>query len=432
MSERIGAPSEPGPTNGHGVRPAGPSDVAASGAAPRPARVEGAEPVVELVDQLIRRGLADGASDIHIEPHADRLLVRTRVDGFLVKARELPLRLHAMVVSRIKIMASLDIAERRVPQDGYIRIRSSGTEAYLRVSTLPARHGEKVVLRLFEPGRGLLALEQLGLSDAQLAVVGTLLGHSHGMLLVTGPTGCGKTTTLRACIHRLRAEHLNIVTVEDPIEYEIPGITQIQINERVGLTFAEALRAILRQDPNIIMLGEIRDAETAEVAVRASLTGHLLLSTMHTNDAASAILRLVNLGVDPYLIAASTIGVIAQRLVRLVCAGCRAPAAPPPALLRESTRLAEAADRLVRGRGCAACRHTGYLGRTGIYELLALDGETRALLAREAGGTRFHEAVRAGGLPTLFDDGLRRVALGLTTLEEVLRVTTAPTATAPR
>jgi type II secretory ATPase GspE/PulE/Tfp pilus assembly ATPase PilB-like protein len=284
------------------------------------------------------------------------------------------------------------------------------------------------VLRLFEPRRGLLGLGELGLSESQLATVGAMLGHSHGMLLVTGPTGCGKTTTLRACIHRLRAEHLNIVAVEDPIEYEIPGVTQLQINERVGLTFAEALRAILRQDPNIIMLGEIRDAETAEVAVRASLTGHLLLSTMHTNDAASAILRLVNLGVDPYLIAASTIGVIAQRLVRLVCPGCGAPEPPSPALLAGFPRLAGAAGRLVRGRGCPACRHTGYQGRSGIYEMLALDAETRGLLARDAGGTRFHEAVRAGGRSGLFDDGLRKVTLGLTTLDEVLRVTTAPMA----
>src|SRR5262249_5394885 len=344
----------------------------ASGRLPRepaPAgRPEGGEPGVRLVDDLSRPGLADGASDVPIEPHADRLLIRARVDGFLARARELPLTLHAAVVSRIKVMANLDIAERRVPQDGHIRLSAAGGEAYLRVSTLPCRHGEKVVLRLFEPGRGLLALEALGFSEVQLALVGTMLGHSHGMILVTGPTGCGKTTTLRACIHRLRAEHLNIISVEDPIEYEIAGITQIQINERVGLTFAESLRAILRQDPNIVMLGEIRDAETAEVAVRASLTGHLLLSTMHTNDAASAILRLVNLGVDPYLIAASTIGVVAQRLVRLVCPGCRAPAEIPPALLAELPALREPPAALVRGRGCPRCRHTGYLGRTGIYE----------------------------------------------------------------
>jgi type II secretory ATPase GspE/PulE/Tfp pilus assembly ATPase PilB-like protein len=242
----------------------------------RPAPSGGGEPVVELVDHLIRQGLADGASDIHIEPHTDRLLIRRRVDGFLTTARQLPLRLHAAIVSRIKVMASLDIAERRVPQDGYIRSRSAGTEAYLRVSTLPARHGEKVVLRLFEPSRGLLGLEQLGFTDEQLATVGGLLSHSHGMLLVTGPTGCGKTTTLRACIHRLRAEHLNIISVEDPIEYEIGGITQIQINERVGLTFAEALRAILRQDPNIIMLGEIRDGETADVESKRFCPVHLI------------------------------------------------------------------------------------------------------------------------------------------------------------
>jgi type II secretory ATPase GspE/PulE/Tfp pilus assembly ATPase PilB-like protein len=396
-----------------------------------PGRTEVAEPIIQIVDDLVRRGLQDGASDIHVEPHADRLLVRTRVDGFLARARELPLALHGGIVSRIKIMASLDIAERRVPQDGHIRIRAAGGDAYLRVSTLPARHGEKVVLRLFEPGRGLLALEKLGFSEAQLTVVSAMLGHSHGMLLVTGPTGCGKTTTLRACIHRLRADHLNIISVEDPIEYEIGGITQIQINERVGLTFADALRAILRQDPNIVMLGEIRDAETAEMAVRASLTGHLLLSTMHTNDAASAILRLVNLGVDPYLLAASTIGVIGQRLVRLVCGGCAVPAPPPAAFLAQFPLLGEPGASPARGAGCPRCRQTGYLGRTGIYELLPLDPETRAVLARETGGSRFHEAVRRARLPTLFDDGLRKVARGWTTLEEVLRVATPPAAREP-
>lgn len=389
------------------------------------------EPIVQIVDRLTRHALAEGASDIHIEPQADRLVVRTRVDGFLVKARELPRALHTAIVSRIKVMASLDIAERRVPQDGHIRMRTGDGEAYLRVSTLPSRYGEKVVLRLFESRRGLLTLEELGFDAAQLAAVAGMLARAHGMILVTGPTGCGKTTTLRACVHRLRAEHLNIVSVEDPVEYEIAGVTQVQINERVGLTFAESLRAILRQDPDIVMLGEIRDAETAEVAIRASLTGHLLLSTMHTNDAASAILRLVDLGIDPYLIAASTIGVIAQRLVRLVCPDCGAPAPLPPGPAAEFPRLREAAAGLVRGRGCARCRHTGYRGRTGIYELLWLDGEIRALLAREGGGRRFHEAVRTAGLPTLFDDGLHKVGAGLTTLEEVLRVAPGPSGRTP-
>ena len=386
------------------------------------------EPVIQLVDDLLRQGLAEGASDIHVEPSATGVLVRTRIDGFLARARELPLGLHGPVVSRLKVMASLDIAERRIPQDGHIRLAAGGADAYLRVSTLPSRHGEKVVLRVFEPGRGLLALEALGLSEAQRGVVGAMLGQAHGMLLVTGPTGCGKTTTLRACIHRLRAEHLNIVTVEDPVEYEIAGITQVQIHERVGLTFAGALRAILRQDPDIVMLGEIRDAETADMAVRASLTGHLLLSTMHTNDAPSAILRLVNLGIDPYLLAASTIGVIAQRLVRLVCRGCRGPAAVDPGVLEQFPALRPAAGGLVRGAGCARCRHTGYLGRTGIYELLPLDAETRGWLAGGGGGSRFHEAVRRRGSPTLFDDGLRKVAAGLTTLEEVMRVASPPAA----
>ena len=420
MRETVGLADGAGPLaavrNGHAFRSAGGTP-----------RVEVAEPVVRLVDELIGQGLADGASDIHVEPLADRTRVRMRLDGLLTTTRELPLSLHAAVVSRIKIMGSLDIAERRVPQDGHIRLRVAGTEAYVRVSTLPSRHGEKVVLRLFEPGRGLLALEALGFDADQLARMGAMLGHAHGMILVTGPTGCGKTTTLRACIHRLRAEHLNIISVEDPVEYEIDGITQVQINERVGLTFAESVRAILRQDPNIVMLGEIRDAETADVAVRASLTGHLLLSTMHTNDAASAILRLVNLGVDPYLLAASTIGVIAQRLVRLVCPGCRVPAAPAAPRLAEHPRLRGVApDSLVRGRGCTRCRRTGYLGRTGIYELLPLDEETRSLLARQAGGSRFHEAVSRRGLPTLYDDGLGKVARGLTTLEEVLRVAAPP------
>ncbi len=422
QSSDVAPPTPPAapPANGRPPRAAAP-----------PVRLDVAEPVIRIVDDLIRQGLAEGASDVHIEPHADRMLVRTRVDGFLVTSRELPLALHAAVVSRIKVMANLDIAERRVPQDGHIRLRAPGGEAHLRVSTLPCRHGEKVVLRLFESGRGLLALEELGFDETQLALVGAMLGHSHGMILVTGPTGCGKTTTLRACIHRLRSEHLNIISVEDPVEYEIAGINQIQINERVGLTFAGSLRAILRQDPNIVMLGEIRDAETADVAVRASLTGHLLLSTMHTNDAASAILRLVNLGVDPYLLAASTIGVVAQRLVRLVCPACRIPAEVPSALQAELPLLREAGDTLVRGRGCARCRHTGYLGRTGIYELLPLDDKTRDLLAREAGGRQFHEAVRGARLPTLFDDGLGKVVRGLTTLEEVLRVA-MPAAPAPR
>ncbi len=431
-SSRLGedreAPGRPLPLLS-GVPPAAGAD---PGVRTVPRAEEPADSVIQLVDRLIRRALADGASDIHLEPRPDGLLVRTRVDGFLVRTQELPRRLQPAVVSRIKIMASLDIAERRMPQDGHIRLRLGGGEAYLRVSTLPCRHGEKVVLRLFDPGRDLLSLEQLGFGPAQLAAVEGMLARAHGMILVTGPTGCGKTTTLRACIHRLRAEHLNIVSVEDPIEYEIDGITQVQIHERAGLTFAECLRAILRQDPDIVMLGEIRDAETAEVACRAALTGHLLLSTMHTNDAASAILRLANLGVDPYLVGASIIGVIAQRLVRLVCRACRIPAPPPPALAAEYPVLADAADALVRGRGCPACRQTGYRGRTGIYEILALAEAPPEPLGGAGGGSRLVEAMGAARLPTLFDDGLRKVAAGLTTLEEVLRVAPPPRPTAGR
>jgi type II secretory ATPase GspE/PulE/Tfp pilus assembly ATPase PilB-like protein len=378
------------------------------------------------VDDIIRQALAQAASDVHVEPLADRVVVRTRVDGFLMAARELPRALHAAVVSRVKVMANLDIAERRVPQDGYIRLSTDAGEAYLRVSTLPARHGEKLVLRLFDRDRGFRSLDGLGLAEDQRAVLDHMLAEPHGMLLVTGPTGCGKTTTLRACVDRLRGEHLNIVSLEDPIEYEMPGVTQIQIHERVGLTFAEALRAVLRQDPDIIMVGEIRDPETAEVAMRASLTGHLVLSTVHTNDAPGAVLRLHNLGVDPYLVAASTIGVVAQRLVRLVCATCRTWEPVPPAVAAAFPRLRAGRGTAARGRGCPACRQTGYLGRTGIYEVLPLDAELRGLLGREGGRERFRDAVRTSGRPTLFDDGLRKITEGRTTLAEVLRVAPRP------
>ena len=415
---------DPASLSGHAARPAWPGAPVAEPAGAPSGSPEGGESVTRIVDDVIHKALADGASDIHIEPHTDRIVVRTRLDGFLATVRELPRPLHAAVVSRVKIMASLDIAERRVPQDGHIRLRAGGSEAHLRVSTLPSRHGEKVVLRLFERDQGLRSLDALGLSGDQRAALEAMLAHPHGMMLVTGPTGCGKTTTLRACISRLRAEHLNIISLEDPIEYEMLGVTQIQIHERVGLTFAEALRAVLRQDPDIIMVGEIRDPETADVVMRASLTGHLVLSTVHTNDAPSAILRLHNLGVDPYLVATSTIGVVAQRLVRLVCPGCRVPEAAAAAVTALFPLLADAA--LWRGRGCADCRQTGYLGRTGIYEILPLDGGARALPGREDGRERFRDAVRVAGLPTLFEDGLRKVAAGLTTLAEVLRVAPSP------
>jgi type II secretory ATPase GspE/PulE/Tfp pilus assembly ATPase PilB-like protein len=409
-----------------GSRRTGPARPDGRSAAPTPDVSGSGESIIRVVDDIVRHALADGASDVHIEPRPDRVVVRTRLDGFLATVRELPRASHAAVVSRVKVMANLDIAERRVPQDGHIRLRAADVDAHLRVSTIPSRHGEKVVLRLFERERGLRPLGALGLADDQRATLEAMLAHPHGMLLVTGPTGCGKTTTLRACVEHLRADHLNIVSLEDPIEYEMSGVTQIQIHERVGLTFAETLRAVLRQDPDIIMVGEIRDPETADVAMRASLTGHLVLSTVHTNDAPGAVLRLQNLGVDPYLVATSMLGVVAQRLVRLVCRRCRVPDVTPREMLASFPRLAVPEARLASGRGCPACRQTGYHERTGIYEILPLDAELRALLGREAGRERFRDAIRAAGVPTLFDDGLRKVAAGLTTLAELLRVAPPP------
>ncbi len=379
-------------------------------------------PIIRMINVLLTQALRQGASDIHIEPYEARSVVRFRLDGTLHTVAEPHRGLHAAMLSRIKIMASLDIAEKRLPQDGRISLRLAGRQVDVRVATLPTGFGERAVLRLLDKEGGKLELASLGMDGPTLARVDQLIHQPHGIVLVTGPTGAGKTTTLYAALSRIDSLGLNIMTVEDPIEYELDGVSQTHVNPKIGMTFARALRSILRHDPDVIMIGEIRDLETAQIAVQASLTGHLVLATLHTNDAVSATTRLVDMGVEPYLLSSSLLGVLAQRLVRKLCTSCRQPYRPG------ATEFAEfgadfAAATTFAPRGCAACSHTGYLGRTGIYELLAIDEEARRLI-HQAG---FEQELRAHaarqGMRTLRQDGLRWVISGVTSVEEVVRVT---------
>jgi len=360
-------------------------------------------PIIRLLNALLTQALRENASDIHIEPYEARSAVRFRIDGTLFPAIEPPRTLHAAIVSRIKVMAGLDIAEKRLPQDGRITLKVGGRSVDVRVSTLPAGHGERVVLRLLDKQAARLDLDSLGMSAATLGRLDALIHAPHGIVLVTGPTGSGKTTTLYAALSRLDRTSRNMMTVEDPIEYDLDGISQTQVNSRIGMDFARALRSILRQDPDIIMIGEIRDLETAQIAVQASLTGHLVLATLHTNDAAGAVTRLIDMGIEPFLLASSLLGVMAQRLVRRACAQCGS-------------------------RGCAACGHTGYRGRTGIYELLVVDSRLREMIHDAAPEQKIREHALAHGMTPLREDGERWVADGTTTREEVLRVTRDATA----
>ncbi len=378
-------------------------------------------PVIRLINALFTQALRDGASDIHIEPFETRSLVRLRIDGTLRDLFEPARALHAAIVSRVKIMSQLDIAEKRLPQDGRITLRVAGKPIDVRVSTIPTGHGERVVLRLLDKQAGRLDLTRLGMDEATLAKMDELIRQPHGIVLVTGPTGSGKTTTVYAALSRLDATSLNIMTVEDPIEYDLDGISQTQINTRIEMSFARALRTILRQDPDVVMIGEIRDLETAQIAVQASLTGHLVFATLHTNDAVSAVTRLVDMGVEPFLLASSLIGVVAQRLVRRLCADCRKPLDAGPERLR-SLGFTSAEGTVYSPQGCAACLHTGYRGRTGIYELLTVDDELRRLIHDRASEQRLREHVLARGMRSLRDDGMRWVAQGMTSLEEVVRV----------
>ena len=379
-------------------------------------------PIIRLINALLTQALRENASDIHIEPFETRSVVRFRMDGALRDVIEPKRALHAAIVSRIKVMAQLDIAEKRLPQDGRITLRLAGRPVDVRVSTLPTGHGERVVLRLLDKQAGRLELGRLGMSDFTLTGLDELIRRPHGIVLVTGPTGSGKTTTLYAALSRLDAKTLNIMTVEDPIEYDLDGIGQTQANARIDLSFARALRAILRQDPDVIMIGEIRDLETAQIAVQASLTGHLVLATLHTNDAASSITRLVDMGVEPFLLASSLLGVLGQRLVRRLCPLCRQPHQPSE---KEAAALGQPAldGPLFSAVGCPSCNFTGYRGRTGIYELLTVDESMRRMVHDSASEQDLRAHAVAQGMVSMRQDGMRWVRAGDTALEEVLRVT---------
>jgi general secretion pathway protein E len=367
-------------------------------------------PVIRLINALFTQALRDGASDIHIEPFETRSLVRLRIDGTLRDLIEPARALHAAIVSRVKIMSQLDISEKRLPQDGRITLRVAGKPVDVRVSTIPTGHGERVVLRLLDKQAGRLDLTRLGMDDAELAHMDRLIKEPHGIVLITGPTGSGKTTTLYSALSRLDSSALNIMTVEDPIEYDLDGISQTQVNAKIEMSFARALRTILRQDPDVVMIGEIRDLETAQIAVQASLTGHLVFATLHTNDAVSAVNRLVDMGVEPFLLASSLIGVVAQRLVRRLCAECRRP-------------VAHEGKTVYSPQGCAACNQTGYRGRTGIYEMLAVDDGLRRLIHARTSEQQLRDYAAAHGMRPLRQDGERWVAQGVTSLEELARVT---------
>ena len=380
-------------------------------------------PVVRLVNLLLCEALKAGASDVHLEASATGLTVRYRVDGVLREAPAPPGALRAAVVSRLKIMAELDIAERRVPQDGRIRLRQDGREIDVRVSTVPTLHGESVVLRLLGGDARQHALGDLGMSEETLSMLRESLSRTQGVVLATGPTGSGKTTTLYAALLELRSGREKIITIEDPVEYELAGVAQIPVRDSLGLGFATALRSILRQDPDVILVGEMRDAETADICVQAALTGHLVLSTLHTRDAPGALIRLINLGVPSYLVAATLDAVLAQRLVRRVCPACASSTKPVKADLITASALGIDLGNITRGDGCGSCLGTGYCGRTGLYELLLVDDPIRARLGDRPDVGELRSLASKQGMRTLAADGWRQVASGVTTPEEVRRVT---------
>jgi type IV pilus assembly protein PilB len=381
-------------------------------------------PVVRLVNLTLLQAVRQGASDIHVEPQADRLRIRYRIDGTLYNVMTAPRHVQAATTSRIKIMASMNIAERRLPQDGRIDLRVDDREIDLRVSTIPTIFGEKVVMRILDKGAALLGIERLGMTAPDRERFEALISQPHGIVLVTGPTGSGKTTTLYAVLIRLNTSGVNIITIEDPVEYQLSGISQVQVNVKAGLTFANGLRSFLRQDPDIIMVGEIRDNETARIATHAALTGHLVLSTLHTNDAPGAVVRLVDMGIEPFLVSATVIGVVAQRLVRVLCTACREPYAPAPQVAARY-RLAgpdQPPPTIYRARGCQACNHIGYRGRVGLFEIMPMDEEIRMMVSRSEPVDGLRRAAEARGMRSLYQDGVAKVLAGTTSLEEMLRV----------
>ncbi|MBW1737377.1 MAG: type II secretion system ATPase GspE [Deltaproteobacteria bacterium] len=377
-------------------------------------------PIIRVVNVVLTQALRRQASDIHIEPYEKEIKVRFRIDGILYEIFSLPRRFHAHIISRLKIMATLDIAEKRVPQDGRMKIRVGNKTVDIRVSVIPMAFGERIVLRLLDKTVSLLGLGEMGMTRDKLETFEGLINKNSGIILVTGPTGSGKTTTLYAAINKINSTEKNIITIEDPIEYELRKVGQIQVNPKTDLTFARGLRSILRHDPDIIMVGEIRDLETVEIAIQASLTGHLVFSTLHTNDAAGALTRLVEMGVEPFLIASSLLAVVAQRLVRTICPHCKEAFKPDESTLKD---LGLSEDQIFyRGKGCKECMDTGYRGRAGIFELLVLDNEIRDLVKSSSDSVTIKQAGMRKGMTTLFEDGLKKVQSGITTLNEVMRV----------
>lgn len=380
-------------------------------------------PIIRLVNMLITRAVEGRASDIHIEPFEDELKVRYRIDGVLHDIESTPKRLQAAIVSRIKIMAKLNIAERRLPQDGRIRLKVGEKEIDLRVSTIPILHGESVVMRILRKEGIVIDLEVLGFPPETLVTFDQLIKKPNGIFLVTGPTGSGKTTTLYGALDKINSPDKKIITVEDPVEYQLKGVNQIQVKAQIGLNFANTLRHIVRQDPDIIMIGEIRDLETAEIAIQSALTGHLVFSTLHTNDAPSAITRLLDMGVENFLLSSTMRGILAQRLVRVICPSCKER--DTSVSNSETLKLfgIESAASLYRGKGCETCSFTGYFGRSGIYELLVVDDDIRKLILKNADSNQIRTAAKQNGMRTLLEDGAEKIKAGVTTLNEVLRVT---------
>jgi len=382
-------------------------------------------PIIKLVESMIADAVKLRASDIHVEPLERRLRVRFRVDGVLVAGPTPPKRLQAVIISRLKIMAGISIAEKRLPQDGRIQIKVEGRDLDLRVSSLPTSHGEGIVMRILDQESLKFGLAELGFFPDDEAIFKKLISQPDGIFLVTGPTGSGKTTTLYSCLHEINRPDQKIITVEDPVEYQMSGINQVPVRNEVGMTFAAALRAMLRQAPNIVMVGEIRDLETAEIAIHASLTGHMVFSTLHTNDAPGAVTRLVDIGVKPFLVSTSLSGVMAQRLVRKVCPDCAAPYEPDEQQIRQLNITPEIADtaNFRKGKGCPSCHGTGYRGRMGIFELLVIDDDLRMMIHGGVSVARIREKARIAGMRTLREDGVRKVIAGLTTIEEVVSIT---------